>query len=134
MATLNAPTLQDTQYSGDAPLAAVHGEFTFAATPANDVIRLARLYAGTKIVDLKLINAALGASTQVSLGFQYVNGEAGGGAAALLAATATSTAGTTRAPGTPVTLAFDAFLTATLTGGSATGKIDVLGLYKFEGK
>ena len=134
MATLNAPTLQDTQYSGDAPLAAVHGEFTFAATPAGDVVRLARLYAGTKIVDLKLINAALGASTTVSLGFQYVNGEAGGGAAALLAATSTSAAATTRAPGAPTTLLYDAFLTATLAGGAATGKIDVLGLFKFEGK
>jgi hypothetical protein len=135
MATLNASTLNDTQYSGDCPLANAHGVFTFAATPIADVVRLVKLYAGTKIHDIKLVNAALGASTTVSLGFTYVNGEAGGGAAALLAATSTSSAAATHMGATsPVVLEYDAFITATVGGGAATGKIDVITTYEFRGE
>ena len=135
MATLNASTLNDTQYSGDCPLANAHGVYTFAATPAADVVRLVKLYAGTKIHDIKLVNAALGASTTISLGFSYVNGEAGGGATALLAATSTVSAAATRMGAiSPVTLEYDAFITATVGGGAATGKIDVIVTFEFKGE
>ncbi|MFA5630339.1 MAG: hypothetical protein WC997_02405 [Porticoccaceae bacterium] len=127
MATINAPTLQDVQYSGPCPLAAAHGKITLAAAPIADKVRLVKLFAGTKIHDLRMVNAALGASTTVSLGFEYVNGEAGGGAAALLAATNTVSAAST--PGgviPPLTLAYDAYVTATIGGGAATGQLDVV--------
>lgn len=134
MATLNAPSLQDTQYSGDCPLAPAHGYFTFSATPVADKVRLFKLFAGTKIHDVKLVNAALGASTTISLGFEYVDGQAGGGAAALLAATNTASAATTRAPGAPVVLEYDAFVTATVGGAAASGRIDVVAFHEFRGK
>lgn len=133
MATLNALTLQDTQYTGDCPAASAHGIFTFASTPAADVVRMVKLYAGTKIYDLRLINAALGASTTISVGFSYVNGEAGGGAAALLAATNTASAASTRMALAPVTLDFDAFITVTVGGATATGRIDLVVDYEFKG-
>lgn len=134
MATINAPTLQDTQYSGDCPLAPAHGVVTLAAAAIGDVVRLVKLYAGTKIHESYMVNAALGASTQVSLGFQYANGEAGGSATALIAATATSTAGKIRSVAAPVTLEYDAYIIATVSGAAATGKLDAVMFYEFKGK
>ena len=134
MATINAPTLQDIQDSGDCPLAAAHGKVTLAAAAIADKVRLVKLYAGTKVHDVRLINAALGASTTVSLGFEYVNGEAGGSATALLAATSTASAASTRAIVAPVVLDYDAFITATIGGAAATGVIDVDVIFEFKGK
>lgn len=134
MPTINANTLLDTQYSGDCPFAVAHGNITLAAAQVADKIRLVKLYAGTKIHDVKMVNAALGASTTVSVGFEYVNGEAGGSATALLAATSTVSAAATRSPVAPVTLEYDAFITATIGGGAATGALSVQTFYEFKGK
>lgn len=135
MATINAPSLLDTQYSGDCPMAVAHGYATLAAAAVADKVRLVKLYAGTKIHDIRMTNAALGASTTVSLGYEYVNGESGGSAAALLAATSTASAATTRQGATaPVTLAYDAYITATIGGAAATGALDVQTTFEFKGK
>ena len=135
MATINAPSLQDTVYSGTCPLANAHGYVTLAAAAIADKVRLNKVYAGTKIYDVRMVNAALGASTTVSLGFEYVNGEAGGGAAVLLPATATSSAaGTRQGAIAPVVLVYDAYITATIAGGAATGQLDVVTTFEFEGK
>lgn len=134
MATLNAPTLLDTQYSGDCPAAYAHGKITLAAAQIADKVRLVKLFAGTKITDLRMVNAALGASTTVSVGFEYADGQAGGGAAALLAATSTAAAASTRMAVAPVTLEYDAYITATVGGGAATGALDVCVCYEFRGK
>lgn len=133
MATINAPTLQDTQYSGACPLAPAHGAITLAAAQVGDKVRLAKLFAGSKIHDIRMVNAALGVGSTVSLGFEYVNGEAGGGAAALLAATATAAAASTNGAAAPVTLKYDAYLTATIGGGAATGQLDVVALFEPRG-
>lgn len=135
MATLNAPSLQDTQYSGDCPLANAHGYITLAAAQIADKVRLVKLYAGTKVYDVKMVNAALGASTTVSVGYEYVNGEAGGAANSFIAATSTSAAaGTFQTTVAPITLAYDAYITATIAGGAATGQLDVITTYEFKGK
>jgi len=133
MATINAPSLQDVVYSGDCPLANAHGYITLASAQVADKVRLVKVFKGTKLYDIKLVNAALGASTTVSLGYEYVNGEAGGSATALLAATSTASATATRGVGAPVTLAYDAYLTATIGGAAATGAIDVVATYEFKG-
>lgn len=135
MATINAPTLLDVVYSGDCPFAAAHGQATLAAAAIGDKVRLNKLFAGTKIYGVKLVNAALGASTTVSVGFEYVDGQSGGGAAALIAATSTASAAVTREGATaPVTLAYDAYVTATVGGAAATGQIDTVVTYEFKGK
>lgn len=134
MATINALSLQDVMYSGAAPLANAHGYVTLAATPVADKVRLNKVYAGTKVYSAKMVNAALGASTTVSLGFEYVNGEAGGGGAVLLPATATATAGATRNSAAPMVMQFDAYITATVGGATATGQVDVVVEYEFRGK
>jgi hypothetical protein len=82
----------------------------------------------------KMINAALGASTTVSLGFEYVDGSAGGGAAALIAATATNTAAKTDSPKAPIMLDRDAYITATVGGAAASGALDAVVTFEFRGK
>lgn len=135
MATINAPSLQDTQYSGECPLANAHGYMTLAAAAVGDKVRLNKLYQGTKIYDVKLVNAALGASTTVSLGFEYVDGQAGGSATALLPATSTAAAAGTRSGAVaPITLEYDAYIIATIGGAAATGKIDSVVTFEFKGK
>lgn len=132
MTTLNAPTLQDVQYSGAAPLAAAHGAITLAAAQIADKVRLAQLPAGAKIDDLRMINAALGASTTVSVGYEYVDGSSAD-AAAFLAATSTVAAASTGMAVKPVKLAKDAYLTATVGGGAASGALDVVVFYEPRG-
>jgi len=135
MATINAPSLLDTVYSGACPLANAHGYVTLAAAAAGDKVRLNKVYAGTKIFDVKMVNAALGASTTVSVGFEYINGESGGGTASLLAATSTVAAAATRQGAiAQVVLEYDAYIIATIAGGAATGKLDVITTYEFKGE
>ena len=134
MATINAPSLMNTQYSGECPLAAAHGYITLAAAAIADKVRLVKLFAGTKIYSAKMVNAALGASSTLSVGFEYVNGESGGGAAALIAATSTASAAVTREGAiAPFTLAYDAYVTATVAGAAVTGQFDVVVNYEFKG-
>ena len=135
MATINAPSLLDTQYSGDCPLANAHGYITLASAQVGDKVRLNKLYAGTKVYDVKMVNAALGASSTVSLGFEYANGESGGTATAFLAATSTaSAAGTRESTVAPLVLAYDAYIIATVGGAAATGQLDTVVTYEFKGK
>lgn len=134
MSTINAPTLQDVIYSGECPLATAHGSTVLAAAQIGDKVRLNKVYAGTKVYDAKLINAALGASTTVKLGFEYVNGESGGNDAAFVPATSTAAAAATRSAATPVSLAYDAFIIATIGGAAATGQIDSVLTFEPKGK
>ncbi len=133
MSVINAPTLQTTVYSGDCPLAVAHGSATLAAAQVGDKVRLNKLYAGTKVYAAKLINAALGAGSTLKLGFEYANGEAGGNDAAFLAATATNAAARTESAAAPVTLAYDAYVIATVGGAAATGQVDSVLTFEFKG-
>lgn len=127
MATINAQSLPNVQYSGAYPSAHAHGYHLLAAAAIADKVRLVKLYAGTKIYSARLITGAtLGASTTVSVGFEYVDGQAGGGAAVLVPASATTAAGATASIVAPVTLLFDAYITATIGGAAASGQLDVV--------
>lgn len=134
MATLNAPTLANTMYSGDCPLAVAHGQITLAAAQINDKVRLFKVFAGTKFHDMKMINAALGASVTIDLGFEYVNGESGGNAAYWLSNQACTNAAMNQSAAAPVTMAYDAYVIATVEAAAATGLIDVVGTFEFQGK
>lgn len=134
MATINAPSVQDVVYSGDCPLAVAHGYITLAAAAIADKVRLNKVYAGTKVYGARMVNAALGASSTISLGFEYVNGESGGSVNAFIAATATSSAASTLSAAAPVVLLYDAYITATVAGGAVTGQLDTIVTYEFKGK
>ena len=135
MATINAPSLQDVVYSGDCPLANAHGYITLAAASSGDKVRLNKLYAGTKVYDAHMIAADLGTGTTVSLGFEYVNGESGGTATSFLGATdVASAASSTRGAFAPITLAYDAYVIATVGSAAATGQLDTVITYEFKSK
>jgi hypothetical protein len=134
MTTYVAPTVSRIQSSGEYGNAFfAHGTYTAAAAAINDNVYLVRLYAGTKIYNVRLINAALGASTTVDIGFKHVDGQAGDSPTAFLTAQATSTAGANQSSTAPITLAFDAYIVATFKGGVATGQIDAIVQYEFVG-
>lgn len=134
MATINAPTLANTQYSGDCPLAVAHGAVTLASAAVDDKVRLVKLYAGTKIYRVDTAFADMGTSTTLDVGFEYVNGEAGGDADGFAAAIDTDPAGTSSHVFAPVTLAYDAYIIATVKGATSTGALDVMVTYEFKGK
>lgn len=135
MATINAPTLQNIQYSGDCPLAVAHGSIVLAAAQIGDKVRLNKVYAGTKVHDAHMVAADMGTGTTIALGFEYCNGEAGGSTTAFLAATDVATAASsTRMSAAPVTLDYDAYIIATVAGGAATGQLDTMLTYEFKGK
>ncbi len=133
MATINAATLYDVQYSGDDGAVHAHGQMTLAAAQVGDKVRLVKLFAGTKLFGAKMINAALGAGSTVSLGYELVDGTAGGGAAALLAATSTVTAGKTESGMAPLLVLTDFYITATVGGGPVTGQLDAVILFEHRG-
>lgn len=110
-----------------------HASKTLAAAAINDELVLAVLPAGTKLFDLRAKIAALGASTNLSFGWRYKGGQAGGGATALEAAASTAAASNVRGTFIPVTLAYDAYITATVTGAAATGQVDVILDYEYKG-
>lgn len=132
MTTLLAPTLQNVQYSGASPLAAAHGAVMLAAAQIADKVRLVQLSAGAKILDARMINAALGASTTVSLGYEYVDGS-GSDPAAFLAATSTVAAASTQMSVKPLFLPKDAYITATIGGGAASGALDAVVTFEPKG-
>lgn len=134
MATINASTLQDVQYSGDCPAAFAHGQAVLSAAQPGDKVRLVKLYAGTKVFDAKMINEALGTGTTVAIGFEYVNGEAGGSADSFITNTATTSAARVTSAVKPVMLNYDAYITATVGGAAASGALDVVIPYEFRGK
>lgn len=133
MATINAASLKDVQPSGDRGAMHAHGYVTLAAAAVNDKVRLVKVFAGTKIFQTTLINAALGASTTVSVGFEYVDGQAGGSATALIPATATNAIAKTESIVKPIVLDYDAYITATIGGAAATGQVDVTVLFEHRG-
>ena len=110
-----------------------HGYVTLAAAAVNDKVRLVKVLLVQKIFQTTLINAAPGASTTVSVGFEYVDGQAGGSATALIPATATNAIAKTESIVKPIVLDYDAYITATIGGAAATGQVDVTVLFEHRG-
>lgn len=133
MATINAPSIKDVQPSGDLGAIHAHGSITLAAAAIADKVRLVKLYAGTKVYTTTMINAPLGASTTVSVGFEYVDGQAGGTATAFIPATSTVSIAKTESIVKPIVLDYDAYVIATIGGAAATGALDVTVLYEHKG-
>lgn len=136
MATINAPTLQDVQYSGDCPAAYAHGQVKLSSAQIGDNVRLVKLYVGTKIYDMQAVFDKLGdVGAVLDIGFEYVNGEAGSTANAFFNDIDVATAaGSVRGAFAPVTLAYDAYITATVAGAAQTGTLDVIVSFEFKGK
>jgi len=121
-----------------------HGTYTAAALQIGDVVEMFVLPDGARIITGFLANAALGASTTLSVGYGAHSTAAGAAvslsAAAYLAATSTSSAAKTAVA---ATLALNSGVeidannggqpvTVTLAGGAATGAIELTIMYSID--
>lgn len=106
---------------------------TLAAAAIADRIDFVELPPGTKLLDIKVINDALGASSTVSYGLVYPNGGGTDSAAALLAAASTASAGVRNGAFHPMTFDVPAVVTGTIGGAAATGSITVHAIYEYVG-
>lgn len=138
MANLNKTTAEHAQpYSGAFGNNSVAiFSYTLAAAAINDVVYLGKLPKYAQVHSVKLINAALGSSTTVDVG--YATAEVGGVLTAddnyWLSAIDTSSAATTAsiASAVPKTFSEEVFVTATIEGAEATGAIYVVVEYLYE--
>ncbi len=116
----------------------VHAQHRPKANLADgDRILLAKLDAGTKLLDAQAFIEDALASLTFSLGFDYINGEAGDDEAYFFNAADVAAGGRFRADQNkpPLILQYDAYLVATLAGAAfpTTNKLDVVGDYDYLG-
>lgn len=134
MAQIIASSMRNNVFTGDDGNRSVDfGKHVLSAAAINDTVDLQVIPAGTKLVGVSLVNAALGSLTTISLGWRNKDGTAGGSATALLAATSTVAAAKTNSVFAPIVFNQDAVLYATVGGGVATGQIDTITDYLFQG-
>lgn len=133
MATIVAPTLAEIQNSGQHGNQSVsHCKYTFNANPAGDKLQAIKLYAGSKITDVRVINAALGAGTTVSVGYETLDGLTSA-PTAFINAQSTVAAGRILTAAAPLTLTKDSIINLTIGGGAATGQVDLVVEYDYRG-
>lgn len=138
MATIKAFTLSIAQYSGDTGnSSAGWGEYNGTAS-VGDEIQLLKVPGGTEIFDLTMVNAALGASSTLSVGFRYEDGttpagEPTPGDTALIAATSTAAAARTNYTGFPVLFKRNAIIYVKVAGAGISGRVNVRPEYVFKG-
>lgn len=111
---------------------AAHLSVTLAAAASGTVVELGVFQPGCLVVDAKMIAAALGADTTLSLGYTPAGGSAV--PAGLLAAAASSSAGTRRSDAAPIEFTEKTVVTLTVGGATATGQVDVVLYNVFKGK
>lgn len=134
MAQIIASTMRNNPFTGeDGNRSGDHGKHTLAAAAIADTIDLLVIPAGSKLLGVAMINAALGATTTISLGWRNKDGTAGGSATALLAATSTAAAAKANSVFAPISFTNDVVLYATVAGAAATGQLDVVTDYIFQG-
>ena len=100
---------------------------TLAAAAVADEVQLAEFPAGTQLLDLHAVAAAMGGTSgTISYGWRYKSGASGGGGAALEALAAVDSASDVRGTFVPVTFAEKAIVTATIAGDAATGALNIV--------
>jgi hypothetical protein len=131
MATITGDNLNDLQHYGQyGNFDVADGGKTLAAAQIADTVDLIRIEGPVRFEDAHYINAALGAGSIVSLGWRYADGTAGGGAAALIVATATNAAGRVNSAVAPQATTKAVIVYATVTGAAATGRLDAVVKYR----
>lgn len=105
--------------------------FTLAAAQVGDFVKVALIPAGSVVVDARFINAALGASSTIKWGYKEDGGATDD--AYFLGATGSASAANNRTAAAPKRFLKDTWLIATVGGAAATGQIDVVVDYKYEG-
>lgn len=133
MATILGDAINDLQMYGEYGNCSIaDGGKTLAAANIADTVDLLQIEGPIRFEDIHMVNAALGASTTVSLGWRYKDGTAGGSATALLAATSTAAAARTNGTSAPFSTLSGktVVIYGTVAGAAATGRVDVVLRYK----
>jgi hypothetical protein len=135
MATITASKFNRAPANGDYGDANVFtSSATLAAAAIGDVIDFAKMPAGCEIIDVQLVNDALGASVTLNSGYRFINPDNGAAApAAFQAAAGKSSAGKTSGVFHPVTFNDPISITSTVAGAAATGKVTAIITYRFIG-
>lgn len=135
MATVNASAMGRAPMNGEyGNLCARASSITLAAQAAGDVIRFTDLPAGSEVLNVEVVNDAMGASTTLALGYEYIDVNDGAAApAAFKAATSTSTAGKVTTSFHPIQLERPFRLIGTIGGAAMTGKLTAIVTYIFKG-
>ncbi|MBO9492230.1 hypothetical protein J7384_17850 [Endozoicomonas sp. G2_1] len=133
MPELRAPSLSKTSFNGHyGNKSSFHGHANLASTPVDTVVQLGEFGAGIRVDDIKAVTKNLGAGTSLQLGVQYPQSATADEPNKFTTITTTSDK-TTRYDGAPVYIDEPCILTATVKGASATGAIDIVFDYVFEG-
>lgn len=107
---------------------------SLAAAAIGDVVHFAQLPAGVEVIDVQLVNDALGASVTLNSGYAYVDPSIGAAApAAFQAAAAKTSAGKSNGAFHPVIFNDPIIVTSTVAGAAATGKVTAIITYRFIG-
>jgi len=133
----NVPSEKNDKNETDGRMRIAFADVTLASAAIADVVQMVNLPNGARLIDGYLTNAALGASTTLSVGYAAYKNAAGTtvalSAAAYLAATSTSSAARTDilatialGAGSVVDANEDGLpITITLAGGTASGVVQV---------
>ncbi|WP_339898276.1 hypothetical protein [uncultured Gilvimarinus sp.] len=99
---------------------------TLDAAAIGEVVDLMVLPPGARLMDARLINAGLGSSTTLTLGYRFPGGEGTDDAAGLLASASSASAGRRDTAAAPIQFSAPVIITATVGGAAATGRIDAV--------
>ena len=125
MATKQATLLNKAVYHGEeGNLSKAGFSYTFASDASGTVIEGRRIPAGVRITGYEYVNAALGASTTLTIKV---------GDTTIGTTIATATAGAAYVPTTETLITSDALLTLTVGGATATGAATVRLVYEYVG-
>ncbi len=134
MATKQGPSFRSRVPNGTfGNLCKTEGAAIFSADAAGTEIHVLRLEPGTKLYGCKAFHDALGASTNLKVGYRYVDESDGAAVDDAFGSESSVSSGSVEWSGKPVTLEMPAILTITVTGGAATGSVQVIPEYEYLG-
>lgn len=133
MKQINSPSMGQRTFNGEyGNKSAAHLYAILAAQPANSTINLGEFSGGVRADDLKVVTENLGAGTTLKIGVSYPRSATPDVVDQFMTITTTSKK-CTRFEEAPIRFEEGFVLTATLEGGSGTGKVDVVIDYTYEG-
>lgn len=134
MATKQGPSFRSRVPNGTfGNLCKTEGVAIFSADADGTEIHVLRLEPGTKLYGCSTFHDALGASTNLKVGYRYVDESNGSAVDDAFSSGSSSSAGLIEWSGKPVILEMPAILTLTVTGGAATGSVQVIPEYEYLG-
>src|SRR5690554_3752450 len=106
-------------------LAVADSGVTLDAADTGTVVDLIELPPGARVIDVKLVNAALGATTTVKVGYRFPDGVGTAADDGFIASGSSVSAGSRSSAIAPKQFSARTIVTATTGGAATTGRLDV---------